>query len=100
MGQCSGMSPEDQLCHACPLEFSVRPVQLAPSGDGAPEDNKDEDLARADAGLALIDADPRRQTLESSVDVTASDVGRPRKRAPCPDRVLDRERDLNSDASP
>jgi hypothetical protein len=47
------MSPEDQLCQACPLEFSVRPVQLAPSGDGAPEDNKDEDLVRADAGLAL-----------------------------------------------
>jgi hypothetical protein len=26
-------------------------------------------------------------------------VGRPRKRAPCPDRVLERKRDLNSDVS-
>jgi len=94
------MSPEGQLCQACPLEFSVRPVQLAPSGDGAPEDNKDEDLVRADAGLALIDADPPGQTLESSLDGTATDVGRPRKRGPCPDRMLDGERDLNSDASP
>jgi hypothetical protein len=90
------MSPETELPQARALELGVRSVQLARGGDGAAEDNKDEDLARADAGLALIDADPSGQALESGVDVTTGDVGWPRKRAPCSNRVLDRERDLNS----